>query len=390
MKRYLIIGNGVAGTTAAEHIRRHDEQGEITILTDEELPFYYRIRLNDYISGDLGKKDLIAKKAEWYAERRIKLRTGVRVTGADPEKQYVMTAGQERYPYDLLLLATGSRSFVPPIRGADTNGVFTLRTVADADRIMSFGSGRDNVLLIGGGLLGLETGKAFQKMGKQVMVVEFFPRLLPRQLDDRGAARLRNMLEDMGFAFRLGAVTREIMGSDAVESVVLESNEVIGADMVIISAGVRPDLDLAKQLGLACGKGITVDAALRTSRPEIFAAGDAAEFAGILYGIWPAAMQQGEIAGTNMAGGRETYHGSVMANKLKVVGIDLAAAGEIDAENRLSARITETDTVYRKIVLDGNRIIGCILLGDTADYAAITKMIRDKKDIREMKETLKL
>ena len=390
MKRYLIIGNGVAGTTAAEHIRRHDEQGEITILTDEELPFYYRIRLNDYISGDLGKKDLIAKKAEWYAERRIKLLTGVRVTGADPEKQYVMTAGQERYPYDLLLLATGSRSFVPPIRGADTNGVFTLRTVADADRIMSFGSGRDNVLLIGGGLLGLETGKAFQKMGKQVMVVEFFPRLLPRQLDDRGAARLRNMLEDMGFAFRLGAVTREIMGSDAVESVVLESNEVIGADMVIISAGVRPDLDLAKQLGLACGKGITVDAALRTSRPEIFAAGDAAEFAGILYGIWPAAMQQGEIAGTNMAGGRETYHGSVMANKLKVVGIDLAAAGEIDAENRLNARITETDTVYRKIVLDGNRIIGCILLGDTADYAAITKMIRDKKDIREIKETLKL
>ena len=154
MKRYLIIGNGVAGTTAAEHIRRHDEQGEITILTDEELPFYYRIRLNEYISGDMEKKALLAKKAEWYAERRIKLLTGARVTGAEPEKQYVMTAGNEKYTYDLLLLATGSRSFVPPIRGVEKNGVFTLRTVADADRIMSFGRGRDNVLLIGGGLLG--------------------------------------------------------------------------------------------------------------------------------------------------------------------------------------------------------------------------------------------
>jgi nitrite reductase (NADH) large subunit len=389
MKRYLIIGNGVAGTTAADHIRRHDEQGEITILTDEELPFYYRIRLNDYLSGDIEKMALLAKKAEWYAERRIKLLTGVRVTGADPENRYVTTAGQERYAYDLLLLATGSRSFVPPIRGVEKNGVFTLRTVADADRIMSFGSGRYNVLLIGGGLLGLETGKAFRKLGKQVIVVEFFPRLLPRQLDERGAARLRKLMEDMGFAFRLGAVTREIIGNDAVESVVLQNNEVIRADMVIISAGVQPDLELAKQLGLACGKGITVDAALRTSRPEIFAAGDVAEFANNLYGIWPAAMEQGEIAGTNMAGVARTYHGSVMANKLKVVGIDLGSAGEIDAENRFASRMTETVTVYRKIILDDNRIIGCIMLGDTADFGAVTRLIREKKGIEEMEGILK-
>jgi nitrite reductase (NADH) large subunit len=390
MKRYLIIGNGVAGTTAADYLRRHDKKNEITILTDEDLPFYYRIRLNDFISGEIEKEGLIAKKPEWYAERRIKLLTGARVTGADPEKQWVVTAGNEKIPYDLLLIATGSKSFVPPIQGVAREGVFTLRSVADAEQISSFADRCDHALLIGGGILGLETGKALRKKGKKVMVVEFFPRLMPRQLDVRGAGRLQKRLEDMGFSFRLGVTVREITGRNGVESVVLNNDEVIAADMVIISAGVRPDLELAKQLGLACGHGITVDDALRTSRPEIFAAGDVAEFADTLYGIWPAAMEQGRIAGINMAGTHEKYHGSVMANKLKVVGIDLASAGEIDAENRFPAQIRETDTVYRKIVLDDNRIIGCILLGDTSDFAAITRAINEKTGITAMKNTLKI
>lgn len=389
MKRYLIIGNGVAGATAAEAIRRHDEQGEITILTDEELPFYFRIRLNDYISGDIDQKALIARDSEWYAGKNIRLLTGVKVTGADPEQRWVETDCQGKFSYDLLLVATGSRSFVPPIKGVESEGVFTLRTAADAEQIIAFARRCEQVLLIGGGLLGLESGKALRKLGKKVLVVEFFPRLLPRQLDERGAARLRNLLEEMGFSFRLGVTVREISGSPGVAGVVLNTGEALAADMVIISAGVRPDLDVAGQLGLACDHGIIVDETLRTNRPEVFAAGDVAEFNGTLYGIWPAAMEQGRIAGSNMAGVHQTYHGSVMANKLKVVGIDLASAGEIDPENRFAARIRETDAVYRKIVLEEDRIIGCILLGDTTDFTALTRAIGEKKKITDLPEALK-
>ena len=165
MKNYLIIGNGVAGTTAAEEIRRHDDHGEITILTEETLPFYYRIRLNDYISGEIGEQALIARKPEWYAEHKITLKTGIKATGAEPDKQVVITSSFERFHYDSLLIATGSRSFVPPIKGSDKQGVFTLRTVDDARLIISFCEHVNKVVLIGGGLLGLVTGKALRRRG---------------------------------------------------------------------------------------------------------------------------------------------------------------------------------------------------------------------------------
>jgi len=378
MKRYLIIGNGVAGTSAAEQIRKHDNNGDITIISDEKYPFYYRIRLNEYISGDIDKNALTGKKAEWYAEQKIQLITGVRVTGADPAKQYIITDSGQKYFYDFLLIATGSRSFVPPIQGVNKEGVFTLRTLNDAGRIVSFCEKIDKVVLIGGGLLGVETGNALRKKGKQVTVVEFFPRLLPKQLDTRGAERLKKIMENMGFSFRLGATTKKITGTNEVESVMLENEESIPADMVIMSAGVRPNLELGQLLGLSCNKGIIVDSALKTSNPTIFAAGDVAEFENVLYGIWPAAMQQGGTAGTNMAGGAMAYQGSVMANKLKVIGIDLASAGEIDVENRFTSKIEETDTVYRKIVFDNHHIIGCIMLGDTSDFNTFTRLIAEK------------
>jgi len=189
----------------------------------------------------------------------------------------------------------------------------------------------------------------------------------------------------MGFSFRIGATTKELKGTNAVESVVLKEGESIPADMVIVSAGVRPNLELAQKLGIKCDKGIIVDSALRTSRPEVFAAGDVAEFEGMVYGIWPAAMQQGKAAGISMAGGNVLYEGSIMESKLKVVGIDLASAGEIDVENRFDTRVEETDMVYRKLVIDGNHIVGCIMLGDTTDFASITRAITEKKDIAQLK-----
>lgn len=388
MTRYLIVGNGVAGTTAAEHLRKQDAQGEITLITDEDLPFYWRIQLNDLIAGEIPEEKLLAKSKTWYDDNRIRLVLETRMTGADPQNRTLTSAGSETYAYDTLLLATGSHSFVPPVDGSDKDGVFSLRNVADARSIRSRAEGIQEVVLIGGGLLGLEAGNALRKLGKQVTVVEFFPRLLPRQLDEKGAARLQSLMEGMGFSFRLGAKTQEITGTGAGGGVRLEGGEEISADMVLISAGVRPNLELAQALGLDTDKGVQVDERLRTSRLEIFAAGDVAEFRGMSYGIWPAAMEQGRIAGTNMAGGDATYQGTTMANILKVVGIDLASAGDIDADGEREAYTRETEDVYQKVVFDQGRVIGCIMLGDTKGFNRITKAMQDKEDVSALKERI--
>lgn len=388
MKKYLIIGNGVAGTTAAENIRKEDQEGAITIVTDEDLPFYYRVRLPEYISGEVAEGDLVVRKEAWYKDRNIELMPNTRVVDADPANRVVITADKQRLEYDALLMATGSHSFIPPIKGSDKPGVFALRSIQDARDIATWSEGIQEVVLIGGGLLGLEAGNAIRKLGKKVMVVEFFPRLLPRQLDVAGAGRLQEIMEGMGFSFRLGATTQEIEGDSKAESVLLEGGERLPAEMVVISAGVRPNLELADALGVAHDKGIQVDEYLQTNQDGIYAAGDVAEFGGMPYGIWTAAMEQGKIAGNRMAGGDMSYGGTVMANTLKVVGIDLAAAGNIDAEGEFESRVKEDGQVYKKIVIEDNRIIGCIMLGDTKGFNKITKAMSEKEDVSETKDQI--
>ena len=388
MKNYLIVGNGVAGTTAAENVRKQDKEGKITIVTDEDFPFYWRLRLNEYLARDITEEALASKKAQWYGDQRIDLKLKTLIAGADPNEKVVFTEDKQRLSYDSLLIATGSHSFIPPIKGFEKKGVFALRNIQDARGISNWAKDIENVVLIGGGLLGLEAGNALLKLGKKVTVVEFFPRLLPRQLDADGAQRLQKIMEKIGFSFRLGARTQEISGNDQVTGVLLEGGESIPSNMVIISAGVRPNLELAEPLGLENDKGIKVDEYLRTNQTDIYAAGDVAEFRGMPYGIWPAAMEQGQIAGTNMAGGNLVYKGTTMANSLKVVGVDLASAGNIDAENEKESMVVTDDKVYKKIVMENNQIIGCIMLGDTKAFNKITKAMSEKKDISQVKDQI--
>jgi nitrite reductase (NADH) large subunit len=195
-------------------------------------------------------------------------------------------------------------------------------------------------------------------------------------------------MEDMGFSFRLGAKTQEIMGTDLVQGVLLEGGEKLPAKMVIVSAGVRPNLELAGPLGLDHDKGIRVDEHMRTSQEGIYAAGDAVEFNSTVYGIWPAAMEQGKLAGMNMAGEDVVYRGTTMANTLKVVGIDLASAGNIDADGKFESKIVKGDKIYKKIVFDNNRIVGCIMLGDTAGFNNITQAMTRKKDMTKVKDQI--
>ena len=388
MTNYLIIGNGVAGTSAAEGIRKQDKEGKITVITEEELPFYYRLRLNEYLAGDIDEQSLIAKGDQWYKDLAIDLILNTRVVGADPGKKLVETENDLTFSYDRLLIATGSHSFVPPITGSDKTGVFTLRSVLDARNISSYVKNIEDVVLIGGGLLGLEAGNALRKLGKKVMVVEFFPRLLPRQLDPDGAKRLQDTMEKMGFSFRLGAKTSEITGKEKVTGVMLEGGEQLPAGMVIISAGVRPNMELAEPLGLHCDKGIQVNEHLKTNQDHIFAAGDVAEFRGMPYGIWPAAMEQGKIAGAVMADGNAAYQGTIMANTLKVVGIDLASAGNIDAQGEFESKVVTDEHIYKKLVIEKDRIIGCIMLGNTIDFNKITKIMLAKKNVSQIKENI--
>ncbi|RPI75791.1 MAG: NAD(P)/FAD-dependent oxidoreductase, partial [Desulfobacteraceae bacterium] len=214
MQKYLIIGNGVAGTTAAEQIRKQDPNGSITILSDEDLPFYYRLRLNEYLSDDLAENALIAKPTTWYRQHNIELKLNTRVIGGNPANRVIESQDRQTFSYDRLLLASGSRSFMPPIKGADKPGVFALRSIQDARRIKEFAQQANNIVIIGGGLLGLEAGNALRKIGKKVTLVETFGRLLPRQLDEFGGQRLLTLLKEMGFDFRLAAKTKEIQSSD--------------------------------------------------------------------------------------------------------------------------------------------------------------------------------
>jgi nitrite reductase (NADH) large subunit len=387
---YVIIGNGVAGTTAAESIRKNDPTGDIKIFTDEAFPFYSRIRLIEYLAGELETAKLQIRSKAWYESQRIDLFLNTKITAIDKDRKNVVTQSGEQYAYDKLLLATGSNSFVPPIKGADKQGVFTLRNIADAQTIKAFASGKTKALLIGGGLLGLEVGNSLRKTGLTVSVAEFFPRLLPRQTDLACAALLQGRLEKLGFVFYLGVVSKEITVQNQAQGLTLEDGRSIDTELIIISAGVRPNLELAQNLGLKIGKGIPVSDRMETELPDIYAAGDGIEFKGLLYGIWPASEKQGEIAGTTMAGGSAVYTGTTLSNQLKVAGIDLLASGNIDPEGKLESYVDQNPEAgtYRKLVIQDNRLVGCLLFGTLEGRKKILKALDEKKDLSAVRGRL--
>jgi nitrite reductase (NADH) large subunit len=390
MITYLIVGNGVAGNAAGETIRRIDPSGRILLCAREKHYFYYTPALPEYVAGEKQLKDFTLHDAPWYERNRIDLHLGTEVVRIDAPRKVAVTRQGAEYSYDRLLLACGGKSFVPPIPGSSSPGVFTLRTVDDADAIRERARDAKKAVVIGGGLLGLEAGNGLRKRGLEVSVVEFFPRLLPRQTDIPGAALLQKQMEDMGFRFLLGAKTQEILAEAGKLRVVLEGGADLPADLVLISAGVRPEVALAPSLGLPGDKAIKVDDHLFTGLEGIYAAGDLVEHRGRSYGIWPASMEQGRVAGANMAGQEKTYSGTVPSNSLKVVGIDLLAAGEIDADGKMEAVVIkdEAGKVYRKLVLRENTIAGALLLGDTRGKEEIQKAIQAKKDISPFRKDL--
>ncbi len=390
MKRYLIVGNGVAGARAAVKIREADPKGDIRIFAEEAYPFYYRVRFPEYVAGELTIQNLTIHTREWYQSKGISIHLEEAITEVNVPKKEVASQKGKTYAYDFLLLATGGYAFVPPIKGTEKKGVFALRTMKDAIGMKEFLGGVKKAILVGGGLAGLETGGALLKRGIRVAVIEHNPRILPRQMDPEGARILQGKMESMGFSFFLNGQSEKILGEKAVEGVRLKDGRTVEGEMVVVSAGVRPNVKLAQTMGLEIENGILVNDRLETKTGSVFAAGDVAEHRGRCYGIWPASQRQGETAGINMAGGRASYEGTVLSNTLKVVGINLTASGEIDAERKLECVVRQDreSGVYRKVAFKEDKIVGCILLGDVKGSPEILDAIEKKVDVKDYKSLI--
>ena len=388
MKRYVIIGNGTAGASAAVEIRKRDKEGSIVIVTREKHPYYYRPKLPEYIAGEVKAGGFTMHGLSKYREWNIDLHLGESAIAIDPGKKEITCEKAGKIPYDQLLLAAGSNSFLPPVPGNGKTGVYTLRTFDDADALIAAAQKTKTAILVGGGLLGLEAGHALIKLGLKVEVVEFMDRLLPRQLDCESAKMLQAQLEEMGFSFHLSARVKEVTGADAAGGLVLEDGTVINGGIILFSAGVRPNLELARSIGLAIDKAVKVDQFMRTSLPGVWAAGDITEFNGQCCGLWPVAMNQGKAAGASMTGDLHAYVPQAPSTTLKVAGIDLISAGNIDAENSGTSKRFIQGKVYRKIVLEGDIIKGLIFLGSAGGACECTAAMNEGRYLGTLAEEL--
>jgi len=387
----LIVGSGLAGTMAAKTLRELDRDVEILVFGEERYPYYPRPNLVEFIAGRLPFERLFAFPADWTARQRIDVRLGQRVVRIDPAEKTIGTADGRAHPYDVLLLASGCRAVVPPLQGTERKGVFVLRTLDDAQAILEYFAGHPRVAVLGGGLLGLETARALRAAGGEVRVVEFFDRLLPRQLDPAGAAILKGQVEKMGIPVRLGTATEEIEGDREARGLRFQGGDRMEADMVVIAAGVQPDVGAAREAGLAVNRGVVADDLLRSSVPGIYVAGDAAEHRGNVYGLIPASFEQSRAAAYNMLGIEKPYSGTVPSSTLKVAGLSVMSAGLVhpaEAGYEVLARESRDEGVYKKIVLKDGLLVGAIWMGTRKGLAEVSRLVALNSPIGGRKQDL--
>lgn len=386
--KFVIICNGVAGITAARALS--EEWGAVEVYTQQAYHYYPRPRLQSFLAGEIELEELLMYPSSWYEERGIAVHLGTEVVGLDPTAKRITLADGSQVPYDRLLLAVGSRPFVPPIEGVDKDGVFTLRTIEDALAIKRWAEGAKRAVVIGSGLLGLEAARAFTVLGLEVSTLEQGPYPLRRQLDAEGGALMRELIGAMGIEVVVEASSRAILGDDNATGVLLEDGREIEGDLILISAGVRCNVELAQKAGLEVNQGVVVDEHLRTSAEDVYAAGDVAEFRGRVYGIIPASLEQARAAAANMLGQDVPYEGTIPSNTLQVVGIDCTSIGVIhppEGEGYQKLRKSGAG-VYKKLVLKDGLLVGAILLGDKKDATLIGRLIRAEADVSRHVESL--
>jgi nitrite reductase (NADH) large subunit len=381
--RFVIVGGGVAGMTAALDLASRDV-GEIDVYSDESYPYYYRPMLTEFLAGRISQDRLIRRGVDWYEKRGIHVHLDAPVTAIHPEKKAITVADEEEVSYDKLLIAIGSQPSRPPIEGVHKPGIYTWRTLDDTLELIEVARACQKTLVIGGGLLGLEAARGLQQYCDDLTVLEYFPRLLPRQLDVEGAAVLQDFVESLGVDVVVDAKTVEFPGEERATGAKLADGREFPAGLIVVTAGVRCNTDLAKNAGLKVDRGILVDDRMATSAPDIYAAGDDAVYKDHYWAIAPIAQAQARIAAANMAGEETHYDVVVPSTTLKVVGIDVASIGEVhppeddDAYTEIRS-LDREESIYKKIVLQEDKIVGAIAINAKDLARELEPMISERR-----------
>ncbi len=389
--RVIIVGNGLAGIISAKTLRELDKKVEIDVFAEEKYHYYPRPNLIEFLAGTIPFERMFAFPQEWYREQNINIHLGKPVTRIFPDSQEIEVAGGKKEKYESLLLANGSFSFMPPFKGTDKKGIFALRTLDDAFELLEYLKNHQKVVVIGGGLLGLEIARAMKSRGAQVDVVEFFDRLLPRQLDIQGASLLKAQIENMGINVHLGLATEEILGQNDVRGLRFKGEREIEMDMAIVAAGVRSNIRLAKEAGLETDRGLVTDDYLQSSNAKIFGAGDVIQHRGRVYGIIPSCFNQARVVASNILGKKEKYEGTVPSNSLKVAGLDLTSVGLVNPEEGTSEEFRKEkkeEGIYKKIVIQKGVVVGAIWMGTKKGVNEISRIISQKINIEKHKISL--
>jgi nitrite reductase (NADH) large subunit len=392
-KRIVIIGNGMAaGRFLEELLARAPETHDIILFGAEPRVNYSRIMLSPVLAGEKRFEDIVIHDDDWYAGHRINLRKGVEVASIDRAAKRVVAADGSSESYDALVVATGSMPIVIPIPGVQLPGVVTYRDLDDVQFMLSAATrpGR-RAVVIGGGLLGLEAAAGLRTRGMEVSVLHLMPHLMERQLDRAAGTLLQSALEARGIDVRTGADTAAILGEDRVTGVRLKDGTEIAADLVVMAVGIRPHARLAKVAGLATNRGVVVDDAMRTNDRAVYAIGECVEHRGMSYGLVAPLYDMAKVAAAQIVGDdAELFGRAATTTKLKVTGIDLFSAGDFASAPHREDIVVEAAPlgIYKRLVIEDNRIVGAVLYGDTADGPFFSDLIQRQTDVSAMRDVV--
>lgn len=399
---YLLVGGGIASANAIEGIRSLDNDHSIALVSEEPYPPYFRPLISYYLSGRVEENRLPWRPREYYQEMGLALYLDCQVAALDLEKKEAVLNHGNKLFFNKLLLATGGAPAKLPIPGADLDGVFSFTSWKSAALIKQYLDRNrvDKATIIGGGLIGLKAAEALSYLGVRVSVVELVDHLLPVVLDREAGELLALVLEQKGWNIACGRKVDQITGLGRAAEVTLDDGTVLGADLVIMAGGVRPNIELARQAGLSVNHGLLVDDYLQTGCPDVYAAGDAAESWDLVTGerkvlaLWPVAVRQGYLAGQNMAGDRQVYPGGMAMNSTSLGGFPVMTVGLSNVEDDGAASLTvvkemhQTKRYYRKLVFRGDRLVGAILMGGIERAGLLTGLVQDGWPVRDLGERL--
>jgi nitrite reductase (NADH) large subunit len=386
IRHVVVVGAGVAGVTAAEELRRALPDAELTLVGEEPYDFYNRMAITRLVSESASIDSLYLNRRDWAKSRRVDFRRGVAATAIDRANREVEIADGQRLPYDRVVIATGARPLVPPIDGFGADGSFVLRTIDDAVQIQQHVRRWRcrTAVVVGAGLLGLEAAYNIAQLDVRVLVLDRGAWPLSRQLDEQAGALLWEMLHDLGIELLPQTEAQRVLADDRVTAVELIEGSAIEAELCLVTTGILPNAELGQAAGLDVGVGITVDDGMRTSDPHIFAVGDVVDHDGRRYGLWPASVEQAQVAAANMVGGEAAYGLATPPARLKVPGIDLLSIGAVDARGGESRTVVVSaygTRNYRKLILEDGRLTGAIILGSPQLFDDVTAAVETRLEL---------